>query len=179
MGAAVMEARRSIRPRMHSNLTTQGFGPSLEFKMNMQQARRKAQQGFTLIELMIVVAIIGILAAVALPAYQDYVAKSQVTEAVGLLDGAKSTIAPAMSDDPTSANCGFATATPYTGKYSSVSVGVAGGVCTATATMAAGASPLVTGTTVIMTWSGANGFVTSQAVTGGTINAKFLPTAWK
>ena len=52
-----------------------------------------AQKGFTLIELMIVIAIIGILAAIAIPAYQDYIAKSQASEAFTLADGLKTSIA--------------------------------------------------------------------------------------
>ncbi|MGB8716448.1 MAG: pilin [Rhodanobacteraceae bacterium] len=53
----------------------------------------KIQKGFTLIELMIVVAIIAILAAIAIPAYQDYVIRSQVSEGMSLLDGSKTAVA--------------------------------------------------------------------------------------
>jgi type IV pilus assembly protein PilA len=57
---------------------------------------KKMQQGFTLIELMIVVAIIGILAAIAIPAYQDYTIRAKVTEGLNLADSAKTAVAEAF-----------------------------------------------------------------------------------
>ncbi len=64
-----------------------------------------AQKGFTLIELMIVVAIIGILAAIAIPQYQNYVARSQATEAVNLLGGTKLPLTEALSFNPLAQAC--------------------------------------------------------------------------
>jgi type IV pilus assembly protein PilA len=60
---------------------------------------KKVQQGFTLIELMIVVAIIGILAAIAIPAYQDYTIRAKVTEGLSLADSAKTAVAEAFQSN--------------------------------------------------------------------------------
>ncbi|MBH2445925.1 pilin [Neisseria meningitidis] len=93
------------------------------------------QKGFTLIELMIVIAIVGILAAVALPAYQDYTARAQVSEAILLAEGQKSAVTEYYLNhgiwpgDNTSA--GVATSTDIKGKYVQ-SVEVKNGVVTAT-----------------------------------------------
>ncbi|HFB3083014.1 TPA: pilin [Neisseria gonorrhoeae] len=92
------------------------------------------QKGFTLIELMIVIAIVGILAAVALPAYQDYTARAQVSEAILLAEGQKSAVTEyylnhgKWPEDNTSA--GVANPTDIKGKYVE-SVTVTNGVVTA------------------------------------------------
>jgi type IV pilus assembly protein PilA len=63
---------------------------------------KKVQSGFTLIELMIVVAIIGILAAIALPAYQDYTVRAKVSEGVVIASGAKPTVSENLANGATS-----------------------------------------------------------------------------
>ncbi|HFA1023281.1 TPA: pilin, partial [Neisseria gonorrhoeae] len=92
------------------------------------------QKGFTLIELMIVIAIVGILAAVALPAYQDYTARAQVSEAILLAEGQKSAVTEYYLNHgewpENNGAAGVASASDIKGKYVE-SVTVTNGVVTA------------------------------------------------
>lgn len=97
---------------------------------------KKVQQGFTLIELMIVVAIIGILAAIAIPAYQDYTIRSQVSEALSLASGSKVAVAEFFQNNgelpDTNLEAGVPAAATITGNYVSQVAVTAGGVIQAT-----------------------------------------------
>lgn len=139
----------------------------------------KKQQGFTLIELMIVVAIIAILAAIALPAYQDYVARSQVSEAFSLASGAKTAVAERYADTGTftgidNATAGLAPSGSITGKYVA-SVAVKDGTITATMKKAGSVSSKVAERTFIMAPKDDGGTITWTCNTGN-IDDKYLPS---
>jgi type IV pilus assembly protein PilA len=103
-----------------------------EFPMNM----KRVQQGFTLIELMIVVAIIGILAAVALPAYQDYTIRAKVTEGIGLASALKADMSSMYASDGMNGVSAFATQVandkPQSKYVKSIAVTAGSGIITVT-----------------------------------------------
>ena len=138
---------------------------------------KKTQQGFTLIELMIVVAIIGILAAIAIPAYQDYTIRAQVSEAMSLASGVRTAVSeqfqtsgqwPANNDD-----AGVATAASINGNYvAAVTVGASGLI---TVTFGSGANPAIQ--TGNFTLQGRNNDGSIEWECGGSIAEKYRPAS--
>ncbi|MGC9008063.1 MAG: pilin, partial [Halothiobacillaceae bacterium] len=142
---------------------------------------KKAQHGFTLIELMIVVAIIGILAAIAIPAYQDYIARSQMTEAMNLASGLKTAVAEVYGQAgtcPTNGSDGIAKATDIKGKYvAQVEVGGKAPACTIAAKMnKEGVSAGIQDKTLTLTMDTSSGGSISWTCTSDA-EQKYLPKA--
>ena len=143
------------------------------------------QKGFTLIELMIVVAIIGILAAIAVPAYQDYSLRAKVSEAASLMGATRTAIDVAYSDGykltslPGIGSMGLSPSGSYQGRYvNSVSYTQNGGVITITM-KSLGELGAVGGKTVVYKPTAVGGtllWAVSTASSGGsTVPTKYLP----
>ncbi|MBF0612289.1 MAG: prepilin-type N-terminal cleavage/methylation domain-containing protein [Magnetococcales bacterium] len=135
--------------------------------------------GFTLIELMIVIAIIGILAAIGLPMYNDYLARAQMAEPVGLMDGLKSPLSewygtqgswPTLGTDLQATSAG-----KYTSSIAISSSDASTGALTLTATMhTTGVNTNLTSKTVILRTTDGGG---SWTCTAGSVNSRYLPYA--
>ena len=138
---------------------------------------RSGTSGFTLIELMIVVAIIGILAAIAIPAYQDYVVRSKISEGLNFIDHAKTTVSESYLANnawpANNASAGMPSA--LAGNYvSNVQVALSSGVSVITATFQASAIP---GLSVVFTPSVASSGAVLWSCSGQGQNVQYLPSS--
>jgi type IV pilus assembly protein PilA len=179
----------------------QYFGEgTLYTKSNLEQVpMKKIQSGFTLIELMIVVAIIGILAAIAIPQYQNYVARAQVSEALSLMSGAKVAIAEYANTNGAYADATCASATDCNAEYglevdtdikgkfvASVTVNSVDGKVTAVfgngtigTDPKADAHSKIAGGSMFLTPSSATGGAISWTCTGDATTSTYVPSSCK
>jgi type IV pilus assembly protein PilA len=137
------------------------------------------QKGFTLIELMIVVAIIAILAAIAIPAYQNYLIRTQVSEGATLVDGAKIAQSEFYSNTghftTVAASAGLPSASSITGKYVT-KVDIAGTAGQIVATFGDQANSAISGKTFVLSAVTSTGS-TSWTCTKSTVDNKYLPSS--